>query len=169
MLCDAVLELVGVAGQVDVVETKDAEEVVDAVSVAIGDLGFDGVANLIAEDAAPALGDKERALEGRRAYVDDQVKVGAVQALVALDGCGVVAVGGFPRTSVGGLAHGGACQHVPAVKAQGKRDLRAQVEAPGKARGREVRFYSFEACDGGGGAPEQGRAGDGVVHAGEVD
>ncbi len=45
VLGDAVLELVGVAGEVDVVEAQDAEEVVDAVDVAVGDVGLDGVAD----------------------------------------------------------------------------------------------------------------------------
>ncbi len=88
---------------------------------------------------------------------------------VELDGRGVVAVGRLAGARVGGLADGDAGEDVPAVEAEGKRELGAEVEAPGEAGGGEVRLHALEAGGGGGDAPEEGRAGDGVVEAGEVD
>ena len=70
MLGYAVLELVGVAGQVDVVEAQNTEEVVDAADVAIGDVGLNGVADLIAEEPVPALRNGESALDDGRADID---------------------------------------------------------------------------------------------------
>jgi len=48
-LRQGVIELVGVAGEIDVVEAENAEEVIDALDVPVGDFRLDGVAGFAAE------------------------------------------------------------------------------------------------------------------------
>ena len=84
VLRDAVLELVAVGGEVDVVEAEDGEEVVDAVDVAVGDLGLDGVADLGAEEMLQGLGDLEGALDDGRTDDEVDVDVGAVDGVGGL-------------------------------------------------------------------------------------
>ena len=66
VLRDAVLQLVGVAVDVDVVEAQDAEEVADAAHVAVDEVRLDGVAKLWAEEAHERFWRVEGALDGRR-------------------------------------------------------------------------------------------------------
>ena len=172
VLGDAVLELVGVGCEVDVVEAQDGEEVVDAVDVAVGDLGLDGVADLGAEEVLEACGDLEGALDDGRTDDDVDIDVGAVdwvgRARWAAGRCcrRESRAGAASRRSRERRRMARTCQP---SKCEGKGELGAKVEALDDAGGGEVRLDALEAGGGGVEAPEEGRAGDGVVEGVEVE
>src|SRR6185312_13966448 len=103
MLRDAVLQLVGVAGDVDIVEAQDSEEVANAAHIAVDEVRLDGVPKLWAEEADEGFWRVEGAFDGRRPDVDldlNGVSVDGIGQLVRrcvrAVGCGAAAgVKGF--------------------------------------------------------------------------
>ena len=148
-LGDAVLQLVGVAGDVDLVEAEHVGEVADAVGEAVGNLGLDGVLDVVAQEFADQAG-VEGSLQHGRSHIELELKVGTVQRGVGLhrrggitrDGRGSQC--GEPAARVEGLASADGWPQPPAGKGDGIGNLRAQIEARNQAAGGEVGLRAFE-------------------------
>ena len=80
-----VVELVGIAGEIDVVEAKDAEEVADARDVPVGDFRLECMTDFFAEKPLPVFSNFKGPLEDWRADINGDFGIGAIYRIGDFD------------------------------------------------------------------------------------